>query len=102
MRIILNWLKIRVLKVLNIPLYPNNTKQGMIIMEKNMGKKDRAIRGLLGVITLIVGIILLPLVVQVVGILLLIFGGIFIITSLTGFCPLYTIFKFKTLKNESE
>ena len=58
-------------------------------MKKNVGKIDKAIRIILAV-ALIASAFLIPLegVLQYVFIA---FGAIFIITSLVGFCPLYTV-----------
>lgn len=63
-------------------------------MKKNMGSADRIIRILLaaafgylyfaGVVT------------GVFGLILVILGGVFVLTSLIGFCPLYTVFGLNT------
>lgn len=63
-------------------------------MEKNMGVADRGIRVALA----LVGILLIGLgaVQGTLAILLGIVAAVFIITSLVGFCPLYTVLKIST------
>jgi hypothetical protein len=63
-------------------------------MKKNMGIADRIIR-----ILLAAGFAYLyfaGVVAGTIGLILVILGGVFVLTSLIGFCPLYTIFKFNT------
>jgi hypothetical protein len=63
-------------------------------MKKNMGMVDRIIRVLLAV-----GIVILYLMNVISGtfaIILLILSGIFILTVLIGFCPLYLPFGIQT------
>ncbi len=63
-------------------------------MKKNMGIADRIIR-----ILLAAGFAYLyfaGVVTGTIGLILVILGGVFVLTSLIGFCPLYTIFKFNT------
>jgi len=58
-------------------------------MKKNMGNSDRIIRLL---IAAVIGILYFTnTVTGTLGIVLLVFAGIFIITSLVGFCPLYKL-----------
>ena len=66
-------------------------------MKKNVGTIDRIVR-------LVVAIIFAYLyfsgtVAGALGIILLILGAVFLVTSLTSFCPLYTLFKFSTNKS---
>ncbi len=35
----------------------------------------------------------------VLGVVLAVLGAVFVLTALVGFCPLYTLFKFSTLKS---
>ena len=58
-------------------------------MKKNMGTADRIIRILLAAVFayLYFG----GIVTGTWGIVLAIFGGVFVLTSLFGFCPLYTL-----------
>lgn len=65
-------------------------------MKRNMSNLDRIIRVLLaatfaylyfgGVVSGALGIVLVAL------------GGVFLLTSLVGFCPLYAPFKFSTIR----
>ncbi len=66
-------------------------------MEKNMALWDRVAR-------VIIGIIFLVLAIAQGGAwwILGIIGIVFIITSALGFCPLYKVIGFKTLKEEAE
>lgn len=57
---------------------------------------DRVVRLVLGLILLYVG--WGGVVAGAGGIVLGIFGVVFLLTGLTGFCPLYTLFKFSTKK----
>lgn len=63
-----------------------------------MGSPDRIIR----IIAAIVFVILYftGTVTGTWGIVLLVLGGIFILTSFIGFCPLYAIFKMDTCSNK--
>jgi hypothetical protein len=63
-------------------------------MKKNMGTADRIIRIM---IAAIVGILFYTGTISgTLGIVLLVLAGIFVLTSLISFCPLYTIFGLKT------
>ncbi|MCK5279459.1 MAG: DUF2892 domain-containing protein [Cyclobacteriaceae bacterium] len=66
---------------------------------KNMGSIDRIIRV---VVALIIGILFLTeIITGTLGIVLLIFAGIFLLTSLVSTCPLYLPFGIKTFKTKS-
>ena len=68
-------------------------------MKKNMGLIDRVVRVL---IAIVIGILFFTTVISgTLGIILMVFAGIFILTSIFGFCPLYLPFKFSTLKGKS-
>jgi hypothetical protein len=58
-------------------------------MKKNMGNADRVIRLILAAI--FAALYFTGTVTGTVGIILLLLGGVFVITSLVSFCPLYTI-----------
>lgn len=63
-------------------------------MKKNMGTADRIIRV---VIAAIVGILYSASVISgTLGMVLLILAGVFVLTSLISFCPLYAPFGIKT------
>ncbi len=65
-------------------------------MKKNMGKTDRIIRLILGVLFAV--LYFTGTVTGTLGIILLILAAIMLVTSLIGFCPLYTLLKLNTLK----
>ena len=67
-------------------------------MTRNMGTADRAIRTVLAVAFLIVG---LGVVQGVVGILLSAVAVVFLATSALGWCPLYTLFGLRTCPLQS-
>ena len=59
-------------------------------MKKNMGTADRIIRLLIAAI--ITTLYLTNIISGTVGIILLVLAGVFVLTSLVSFCPLYTMF----------
>ena len=61
------------------------------IMKPNMGTVDRIIRVLLAIIMAV--LYFSGMVTGALGIILLVFAGIFLLTSLISFCPLYAPFK---------
>jgi hypothetical protein len=63
-------------------------------MKKNMGTVDRAVRALLALV--MVGLYFGNIVTGVLGIVLMAAAGIFFLTSLISFCPLYTVVGFNT------
>ena len=63
-------------------------------MKKNMGVTDRIIR--LTVAVLFTALFLTNTVTGVAGIILLVFAGVFVITSLVSFCPVYTLLGLNT------
>jgi hypothetical protein len=65
-------------------------------MKKNMGSLDRIIRVILAIVFAI--LYFTGTVTGTLGIVLLVLGGIFLVTSLISFCPLYLPFKFSTKK----
>jgi hypothetical protein len=58
-------------------------------MKKNMGSVDRGIRVAIAVI--FATLFVTSLVTGVLGTILLIVGGVFLVTSVVSFCPLYTL-----------
>jgi hypothetical protein len=58
-------------------------------MKKNMGKTDKLIRVTLGLI--FIALYFAGTVTGTLGIVLVILGAVFILTSATSFCPLYTL-----------
>jgi len=67
-------------------------------MKKNMGTIDKTIRIIIAVI--IVGLYFTNVISGTLGIVLLVFAGVFVLTSLIGFCPLYVPFGLNTGKKK--
>lgn len=65
-------------------------------MTINMGKADRYIRPLLAAV--FVALYFTGTVTGTVGIILLVLAGVFLLTSVVGMCPLYTLFGVNTCK----
>jgi hypothetical protein len=65
-------------------------------MNSNVGNTDKIIRIVLAVVLLAAGFLLI--VEPVVKIILLVAGGIALLTSLVGFCPLYKVLGINTCK----
>ena len=63
-------------------------------MKKNMGTTDRTIRLLLA--ALFAFLYFDGIVTSTVGIILLVLGAVFVLTSLVSFCPLYTLIGINT------
>jgi len=63
-------------------------------MKKNMGIADKVIRILIAIVIAL--LFYFKVVTGTFGIVLLVFAGIFVLTSFISFCPLYTIFGFST------
>jgi Inner membrane protein YgaP-like, transmembrane domain len=63
-------------------------------MKKNMGTADKVIRV---IIAAIIGVLYFKgIIAGTLGIILLVLAGIFVLTSLISFCPLYAPFGIKT------
>ena len=67
-------------------------------MKKNMGTIDKVIRILIAVVIAV--LYFSDIVTGTPGIVLLIISGIFLVTSLTGFCPLYYLFGLRSNRKE--
>ncbi len=67
-------------------------------MKKNMGTADRVIRTLVAIA--LIGLFAAGVISGTWGIILLVLAGIFLITSLVSFCPLYAPFGLRTCKTE--
>lgn len=67
-------------------------------MKKNMGTIDRGIR--VGLAIAFAVLFFTHVVEGVFGFVLLGFAGIFVLTSLVGYCPLYSIFGIRTCPAE--
>jgi len=69
-------------------------------MTKNMGSTDKAIRIILAILF---GIFYFTdIVTGTLGVILLILGIIFLLTSFISFCPLYVPFKISTCKKTEQ
>ncbi len=67
-------------------------------MNKNMGTADKLVRFLIAAV--IVGLFTQDIISGTLGIILLIFASVFVLTSIISFCPLYTILSVKTCKRK--
>ena len=67
-------------------------------MKPNMGTTDRIVRILIAAI--VATLYLTHTITGTLGIVLLVLAGVFVLTSLVSFCPLYTIFGIKTCKTK--
>jgi len=63
-------------------------------MKKNMGNMDRIIRFVLAAVFAV--LYFTGTVTGTLGIVLLILGGVFVLTSVISFCPLYTLIGLNT------
>lgn len=67
-------------------------------MKKNMGTADRVIRILVAVI--VIALYFANVISGTVAIVLLVLSGIFILTSLISFCPLYLPFGLSSVRKK--
>lgn len=67
-------------------------------MKKNMGTIDKVVRILIALV--VIGLYFTNVISGVMAIVLLILSGIFILTSLISFCPLYLPFGINTDKKK--
>ncbi len=65
-------------------------------MKKNMGSVDRVIRTLIALVVIV--LFLTNAISGTLAVILLILAGVFIITSILSFCPIYFLFGINTLK----
>ncbi|NNJ55428.1 MAG: DUF2892 domain-containing protein [Bacteroidia bacterium] len=65
-------------------------------MTKNMGSADRIIRVIIAAVIAI--LYFTGTISGTLGIVLLVLAGVFVLTSVVSFCPLYAPFGFKTCK----
>ncbi len=63
-------------------------------MKINMGKADRAIRILVAAVIAV--LYFTQTISGTLGLVLLVLGGVFLLTSVMGFCPLYAPFGIRT------
>jgi len=65
---------------------------------KNIGKSDKIVRVLIAVLFTV--LFLNQLITGIVGVILVILAGVFLLTSVVGTCPLYLPFKINTNHNK--
>jgi hypothetical protein len=71
------------------------------MFKKNMGLLDRTVRFIVGVVLIPIGLLLLGgLQGNLTGVIIAVFALLPIVTSVTGFCPLYVPFGISTLGKE--
>lgn len=63
-------------------------------MKPNIGRTDKIIR--IAIAAVIALLFFTDVIGGTVGIVLLVFAGVFVLTSLISFCPLYPVFKMDT------
>lgn len=69
-------------------------------MKKNMGNADRIVRLLLAAVMVV--LYFTNTITGTLGIVLLVLAGVFVLTSLISFCPLYTLIGLNTCKVNSK
>ncbi len=69
-------------------------------MKKNMGSADRIIRIVIAAI--VAYLFYSGIITGTLGIVLLVLAGVFVLTSLVSFCPLYAPFGISTCKLQKE
>jgi hypothetical protein len=67
-------------------------------MKKNMGNADRIIRIIIAAV--IAGLFFANIIPGVLGIVLMVLAGVFLLTSFISFCPLYAPFGINTCKKK--
>jgi hypothetical protein len=67
-------------------------------MKKNMGAADKIIRVILAALVAI--LYLTGILKGTLGVIFLVIAVVFVVTSLIGFCPLYTLFGLNTGKKK--
>lgn len=68
-------------------------------MKKNMGNTDRIIRTL--IVAAIAGLFFMKIISGTVALILGVVAGIFLLTSVVSFCPLYALFGLNSCKVDS-
>ncbi|MHC1733912.1 MAG: DUF2892 domain-containing protein [Bacteroidales bacterium] len=69
-------------------------------MKKNMGTADRIIRV---IIAAIIALLYFTGIIQgTLGVILLVLAGVFVLTSIISFCPLYAPFGISTCKSKEK
>ncbi|MDI9881851.1 YgaP family membrane protein [Flectobacillus longus] len=65
-------------------------------MKKNMGNTDKLIRIIIAII--VAALYFTGTLTGTIGIIAMVIAGVFVLTSLVSFCPLYTLFGISTCK----
>jgi hypothetical protein len=73
-----------------------NQPKGDFPMKRNLSNTDRIVRVIIA--ALFVYLYFSGIVTGGLGIVLVVLGGVFLITAIVAFCPLYAPFKFSTFK----
>ena len=68
-------------------------------MKKNMGSADRITRLLIAAIVAV--LYFTNVITGTLGIVLLVIAGVFVLTSVISFCPLYSLFGIRTCKTKT-
>jgi len=63
-------------------------------MKRNVGQVDKMIR--LSIVAIVLGLFFTEIISGTLAIVLLVFCTVFLISTLIGFCPLYTLFGINT------
>ncbi|HEY5728919.1 MAG TPA: DUF2892 domain-containing protein [Anaerolineales bacterium] len=66
-------------------------------MKRNLSNTDRIVRVIIA--ALFAYLYFGGIVTGALGVVLVVLGGVFLLTSIVAFCPLYLPFKFSTFKN---
>jgi uncharacterized membrane protein len=66
-------------------------------MTQNESETDRLVRAVLGVLLILVGVSVSEGLWQII---LFVFGGVLVVTALTGFCLIYKLLGISTMKKE--
>jgi hypothetical protein len=69
-------------------------------MKKNMGNADRIIR--LVIAAILASLYFAGIITGTLGVILMVLAGIFVLTSIVGFCPLYLPFGLSTLRRKMQ
>lgn len=77
-------------------LSTSNKTKGDLTMKRNMSNVDRIARVVIA--ALFAYLYFGGIVTGTFGIVLVVLGAVFLLTSVISFCPLYTIFNFSTYK----
>jgi hypothetical protein len=67
-------------------------------MKKNMGVADKVIRVIIAAVIAV--LFIMEVITGTLGIVLLVLAGIFLLTSVINFCPLYAPFGLSTCKKD--